>query len=103
MTLIAGEEPMFTNYRDIFVGTIDYIWVKPGRPGPLRVDSVLGMISCAEARNRAPGQPSVLGEGHIPQSGGLGDGPGLPNGKHPSDHLPIAANLDLFYPIGVSG
>jgi mRNA deadenylase 3'-5' endonuclease subunit Ccr4 len=84
---LPGAEPAFTNYRDIFHGTIDYIMLSrastastadagetSGRCARIEVLGSLGMISAGEAAN---------------------DGAGLPSSRHPSDHLPIAANLEL--------
>ena len=83
----AAAEPAFTNYRDIFNGTIDYIMISraprasvaegsdsAGGPARIEVLGSLGMISAGEACN---------------------EGAGLPSSRHPSDHLPIAANLEL--------
>ncbi|EKX50049.1 hypothetical protein GUITHDRAFT_85586 [Guillardia theta CCMP2712] len=80
-----GIEPAFTNYRDMFHGTIDYILFRaiptPKRPpshsGNIQAVSCLSMISELEAQNQ---------------------GGGLPNLKHPSDHLPIAVELMIQFP-----
>jgi len=80
-----GLEPAFTNYRDMFHGTIDYIMFRaipvPKRlqthSGNIQAVSCLSMISELEAQNQ---------------------GGGLPNLKHPSDHLPIAVELMIQLP-----
>ncbi len=82
----SPAEPAFTNFRDIFHGTIDYIMISKspapspgddaGRAARIEVLGSLGMISAGEASN---------------------EGAGLPSSRHPSDHLPIAANLELRF------
>lgn len=75
-----SAEPPFTNYRDIFNGTIDYIMVSrssmPDVGVGIDVIGALGMISELEASK---------------------EGGGLPSSRHPSDHLPIAADLQLRF------
>ena len=73
----AAAEPAFTNFRDCFRGTIDYIFLRDGgRGGPyLRATAALGMIGEAEA---------------------AAEGGGLPSSRHPSDHLPLAVDILLL-------
>lgn len=63
-----GSEPLFTNFTETFVETLDYIWFTPG---PLQV------VEC-------PPLPSP-GEAHGP----------FPNAAEPSDHLPLQATFVL--------
>lgn len=79
-----GQEPAFTNYRDTFHGTIDYILL-PAAHAHAK-DAVRG-------RGWAVGCLSMVSEAEAGRCGG-----GLPNARHPSDHLPIAADLLLHLP-----
>ena len=62
------EEPKFTNITPDFTATIDYLVISPG----IRVTRVLGM----------PARAVIVGEG-------------LPDSSHPSDHLPLIAEILL--------
>ena len=75
--IAAAAEPPFTNFRDCFRGALDYIFLRDAAgDGPLlRTTAALGMI----------------GEGEAAAEGG-----GLPSSRHPSDHLPIAADILLL-------
>ncbi|CAA7411144.1 unnamed protein product [Spirodela intermedia] len=67
----AGGEPPFTNCTPGFTGTLDYIFFSgSGRLRPIGLLQVPG-----------PESPDVTG--------------GLPNHRHPSDHLPIGGNFML--------
>ena len=80
-TPTSGGEPPFTNYRDIFRGCIDYIFFRNAAAAcaqmRLEVKQTLGMISEADASR---------------------EGGGLPSSRHPSDHLPIAADFSYTLP-----
>lgn len=67
----AGGEPPFTNCTPGFTGTLDYILFSgSGRLRPVRLLEVPG-----------PESPDIAG--------------GLPNHRHPSDHLPIGGDFLL--------
>ena len=84
---LLGAEPAFTNYRDIFHGTIDYIMVSRASAAST-TQSVDGSSPCA--RIEVVGSLGMISAGEASN-----DGAGLPSSRHPSDHLPIAANLEL--------
>ena len=65
-TVATGSEPSFTNLTPPFTGTLDYLLVTPD----VTVHAAL-------------------------ETPGPGLGSGLPDAKHPSDHLPLAAVLGL--------
>lgn len=80
-----GEEPKFTNYRDIFKGTLDYIF--------FRQEALLQGSENQGARVLVDKCLAMISEGEAKRQGG-----GLPNNKHPSDHLPIAVDVLLHLP-----
>ena len=67
----GGVEPNFTNYTDGFVGVLDYIWFSHN----------LRTVSVAQI-------PPV----HVLRE--MGD-KALPNYQYPSDHVSLAATLEL--------
>jgi CCR4-NOT transcription complex subunit 6 len=73
----AAAEPAFTNFRDCFRGAIDYVFLRDAAYGGprLRATAALGMMGEEEA---------------------AAEGGGLPSSRHPSDHLPLAADLSLL-------
>eukprot|EP00897_Mesotaenium_endlicherianum_P005356 jgi/Mesen1/4849/ME000244S04027 len=67
---LVGREPSFTTYTPDFTGTLDYILVSPSG---VKIRKLLSVPK--------EGDESIAG--------------GLPNSLHPSDHLPIGAELEL--------
>lgn len=68
----ADAEPAFTTHTGAFVDALDYVFVGPG----CRVLSVRPMPDAAD----------VTGGGAFP---------GAPNARHPSDHFPLVAEVEL--------
>lgn len=74
---INGSEPDYTNFRNDFVGTLDYIFIHNPQ-----VKKKGAELKCLHA-------------GPLPDKSHLTENLGFPNGVFPSDHIPISARFSL--------